>query len=398
MTEVGPKYIGKQFGHSTLGVVYSSLAVVLIPTVSGLFLKLYFLPANQSVPPRDPPSDITLKKVVYECLPPAEAAAVREANNEPPSEEPLVNRCWKGKCAGRWKPARARHCSECGTCRAGFDHHCAFVGLNPQRLQMVTDEAKFANCLTAPHIPTFLCLLTWTPPTIILLSSPLYLALARRATQAWSVSWSDPSIRLWWYEWRWSWAIAGGPVGRYMGGLVLGWKAIDRADGGGSLRLEIGVLVGIGLILAMITTVSSPSTAKADIQALVVATASLVTKGHLTVDRERYRSQARAKAAIAHLRDKGRVITPDMLANLERWSQRHYYYVPRESGHGKIVELELGDHPYDLGDGANWTVIMGRGWGWLLPWQAVRRGMRDEIFNWPLSPAALTSLRSSQHS
>jgi palmitoyltransferase len=183
-----------------------------------------------------------------------------------------------------------------------------------------------------------------------------------------------------------------------MGGLVLGWKAIDRADGGGSLRLEIGILAGIGLILAMITTVSSPSTTKADIQALGIATASLVTKGHLTVDRERHRSQARAKAAIAHLRDKGQVITPDMLANLERWSQRHYYYVPHESGQGKIVELELGDGPYDLGDGANWTVIMGGGWGWLLPWQAVRRGMRDEIYNWPLSAAALASLRSSQHS
>lgn len=186
-------------------------------------------------------------------------------------------------------------------------------------------------------------------------------------------------------------------MGRYMGGLVLGWKAIDRVKGGGTLRLEIGILVAIGLILAMITTVSLPSTAKADIQALGVATASLVTKGHLTVDRERHRSQARAKAAIAHLRDKGQEIRPDMLANLERWSQRHFFYVPRQSGQGKIVELELGDDPYDLGDGANWTMIMGRGWGWLLPWQAVRRGMRDEIYNWPLSPSALACLRSRQH-
>jgi hypothetical protein len=46
-------------------------------------------------------------------------------------------------------------------------------------------------------------------------------------------------------------------VGRYVGGMVLGWKALDRRDGGGGyFRVQIGVLVGIGSLLAMITLVS----------------------------------------------------------------------------------------------------------------------------------------------
>jgi hypothetical protein len=51
--------------------------------------------------------------------------------------------------------------------------------------------------------------------------------------------------------------IAGGPVGRYVGGMVLGWKELDRRDGGGGyLRVQIGILVGIGSLLGLITLVS----------------------------------------------------------------------------------------------------------------------------------------------
>lgn len=128
VTEIGPIYLGKG-GYPTFGAVYSATAIVLIPSVSFLFLRLYFLPSTQSLPPRDPPLSIQKRTVLFECLAPAEAEAVRSANggSEGDEDEPLVNRCWKGNCKGRWKPSRARHCSECGTCRAGFDHHCAFV-------------------------------------------------------------------------------------------------------------------------------------------------------------------------------------------------------------------------------------------------------------------------------
>ena len=98
-------------------------------------------------------------------------------------------------------------------------------------------------------------LLTLTPPAIVLLSSPLYLSLAKRAVEAYRLSWMDESIRTWWYEWPYSWVAAGGPVGRYVAGTVLGWQSLDRTDGGGVLRVEMGALVGIGLVLAMVTAV-----------------------------------------------------------------------------------------------------------------------------------------------
>lgn len=102
-----------------------------------------------------------------------------------------------------------------------------------------------------------MCLLAWTPPTIVSLSSPLYAPLSRRAVQAFRLSRTDEAIRTWWYGWPWSWVVAGGPVGRYVGGITLGWKQLDRVDGGGMMRLEVGILVGVGVCLALITTVST---------------------------------------------------------------------------------------------------------------------------------------------
>lgn len=100
-----------------------------------------------------------------------------------------------------------------------------------------------------------MALVTLTPIIIVLLSLPLYIPLFKRSMEAYNVSWSEESIRTWWYGWRWSWIIAAGPVGRYIGGIVLGWKALDRVNGGGSMRLEVGILVAIGMMLTLITGV-----------------------------------------------------------------------------------------------------------------------------------------------
>ena len=160
-----------------------------------------------------------------------------------------MNRCYRQKCNGRWKPARARHCSTCGVCRMGFDHHCAI----------------FANCLTAPHIPTFLCLLVLTPSIVFLLCLPILHPLAIRAAAAWRIACDDPSVNGWW-SWKPSWVVAGGPIGRWIGGLVLGWRHLDKLDGRGIVRCSVGALAAIGGVISTMcivgraTRIQAPST------------------------------------------------------------------------------------------------------------------------------------------
>ena len=63
----------------------------------------------------------------------------------------------------------------------------------------------------------------------------------------------------WWWDWWPSWIVAGGPIGRYAGGVVLAWRELDRADGGALFRLSNGVFIAIGLMLSLIAGVSAAS-------------------------------------------------------------------------------------------------------------------------------------------
>ncbi|WVQ84915.1 hypothetical protein IAT38_007078 [Cryptococcus sp. DSM 104549] len=365
--EVGPKLIAD--GHVYWGRIYTCFPTLLITPITILYLRLYFLPRSQSVAPFDPPAAIQSRSVIFECLSPSEARVTRladgddnaDAGNTAGDNGPLVNRCYKGRCGGRWKPARARHCSQCGVCRGGFDHHCPF----------------FANCLTAPYIPTFLALLVYTPPTAVLLSLPIYLPLLRRARTAWSLARSSDTIRAYWWDWTPSWIVAGGPVGRYAGGLVLGWRELDRVDGGGVDRFGVGLLVMFGVVLALITA------------GLAYSTIFVLIKGHLTIDRGRHDAHSRALAAISRLSQSGTAIPQSLQDQLSRFSDSRWFYVPvtddTSASQGAVVQTLNEERAYDHGKKRNWEIVMGQGWRWVLPWVAVRRGMGDEVWNWPLS-------------
>jgi hypothetical protein len=240
----------------TLGI-YRVLATGLLLPTSVLFLRLYMLPRTQSIPPYNPPKEIIDKSIMFECLAPEEAKIVNLAvQRASGSEEPfddlvVVNRCWKGTCNGRWKPARARHCSECGVCRAGFDHHCAFVCLTSE----VCADEQFANCLTTPYMPAFILTLLLAPIALNICCLPIYRPFARRFLEAFRLSWSDEQFA-WWWNWWPSWIIAGGPLGRYGGAITLAWRELDHRDGGGLFRLSSGVLIALGLCLSAIAVVS----------------------------------------------------------------------------------------------------------------------------------------------
>lgn len=178
--------------------------------------------------------------------------------------------------------------------------------------------------------------------------------------------------------------VACGPVGRYVGGVILGWNELDREDGGGVLRLRNGIIIGVGMMLSLITA------------ALAYTTISLVLSGHLTIDRERHRSHTRALHAMQQLQSANQPIPPNLSQTVERYSDKLYFFVPLPElgkGKGEVVDTLPGERVYDLGRNGNWEMVMGKGWGWVLPWNAVRMGMGKEIYNWPIAPAVEKRLR-----
>ncbi|ORX40702.1 DHHC palmitoyltransferase-domain-containing protein [Kockovaella imperatae] len=377
LTDIGPKYIGGTLGRPHLGRLYSAFATVSISTITVLYLRLYFLPSNQSVPPRKPTDHIPHVKT-YE-YPLGIPKSIVFQNDVP------LTRCDRPSCSSRWKPPRTRHCSDCGTCRMGFDHHCAF----------------FANCLTAPYIPIFLLTLLYTPPTVIILLVPIIRPLCERAAEAYNLSRSSPEIISGWYHWTGSWFVAGGPIGRYVGGVVLGWKALDRVDGEEALRMEIGALAAAGLLLAMMTA------------GLAASSIESILRGDLTVDRERAKSFRRIEAEVHRLARAGKPVPDKMQESLKKLTAQSFFWVPVEfedgieffaqrNGHngdslrrGVIVPTLPWEKPYDLGRARNWNLYMGQGYGWTLPWNAWHRisYLKNVILDWPLSPEVEHRLR-----
>ena len=135
----------------------------------------------------------------------------------------------------------------------------------------------------------------------------------------------------------------------------------------------------------------------------------MIKSGHLTVDRERAKSFARAQVAVDALRKSGKPVPKQVMENIDKLKDRHYFWVPQacdgpdemnesaeaatsaQAARGRIVEFKETVGPYDLGPEENWWMVMGEGWGWILPWNALRCGMsRDHIFNWPVRDGALS--------
>lgn len=77
----------------------------------------------------------------------------------------------------------------------------------------------------------------------------MYRPLYARALRAYALA---PE---WWWSTWWSW-VCGGPLGRWLGGIALGWRTLDRLDPVEDETLEIAGIYFIGQILALMTLVS----------------------------------------------------------------------------------------------------------------------------------------------
>ena len=129
-------------------------------------------------------------------------------------------------------------------------------------------------------------------------------------------------------------------------------------------------------------------------QGLAYTTIRLVRAGHLTIDRERARAHSRTQHAIDKLRAADQIVPADLVTSLNRFASIKHFYVPIDGldGEGEIIATLPGEDPYDLGVKGNWQAVMGDGFGWLLPWRAIRRGMGEEIYNWPVSSSVKSRL------
>ncbi|BEI80302.1 hypothetical protein CcaverHIS002_0108310 [Cutaneotrichosporon cavernicola] len=341
-----------------VAVTYRYAATGLIASVSAVFLRLYFLPTRFASPPVPPPC-ISNLEVIFEVPRPKDGKAGLITHDEAASGGPLVVFCNSDTCGGRWKPPRTRHCSECGRCRLGFDHHCLFV----------------ANCISAPILGPFTALLLLAPVTVLLLAAPVHRAVIYGARQAWASAGSNARVQAYW-GWGWSWVVPAGPVARYAIGFLLAWSDIEAEDNDMG-RVEIGLLWGIGNALALITA------------ALAFWQVKQIFSGELGNDVMRARAYAKASDAVRVARAKGEQDTK-ALAAMERFTPEKWFFVPLEHDlyAGAVVPVLPTESPYNLGRHENFDLLVGRGrgWRWILPWNCVRSGMSTaEASVWPIN-------------
>lgn len=86
---------------TAMGILFPCLAVVYLQTCASR--------ATHSVPNYIAPEPQSITEP-YECR-----------------SDASLDFCAKDNCKMRWKPPGTHHCSTCGVCRLGFDHHCPWV-------------------------------------------------------------------------------------------------------------------------------------------------------------------------------------------------------------------------------------------------------------------------------
>ena len=88
--------------------------------------------------------------------------------------------------------------------------------------------SQIGNCVSLSQSKPFLRLLALTPLAINTSAIPVAYPLYKHLRSALRLSFNDPWIRETWWDWKWSWVVYGGPFGRYITGIVYGYRALQR--------------------------------------------------------------------------------------------------------------------------------------------------------------------------
>jgi len=107
--EVGVGWLARHEQRHIAAVVYMTTVGMLFPSIAVVYLYTCSNRATHSVPDYTPPESQSVNEP-YECC-----------------SDGSLRFCAKDSCKMRWKPPGTHHCSTCGVCRIGFDHHCPWV-------------------------------------------------------------------------------------------------------------------------------------------------------------------------------------------------------------------------------------------------------------------------------
>ncbi|KAJ7746852.1 DHHC palmitoyltransferase-domain-containing protein [Mycena maculata] len=221
--QIGIKWLIFYHGYRILGGIYVAAVLFLLPLLGIVYIWLS-LGRNTHSTPRYPLPDKDDLTEPYECVNPDGDLAT----------------C--SKCNGAWKPPRSHHCSTCGVCRIEFDHHCPWVG----------------NCVTRSRMKAFLFMLFLAPVAYVVSVFPIYRTLTRHMSLALTVSQHDAWAKRVWWDWFGSWIFAGGPFGRWIFGMALGFRILKAQRNPDAPIIEqptlrLFVICALGSIFSLFT-------------------------------------------------------------------------------------------------------------------------------------------------